>query len=96
MASSRTDGADNRERERSAAAVFTDPMSEFVKEIPEDPNEHDAHGVDLVEGDAPAIRLLIRGELPGSLEHEGRTWVATGETHDAGDGPDIAVFRPAG
>ncbi|WP_066517393.1 hypothetical protein [Curtobacterium ammoniigenes] len=71
-------------------------MTDFVREQPDnDPDEIDAHGVDLVDGDAPSVRLLIRGDLPRTLEHEGRTWVATGETHDAGDSPDIAVFRPA-
>ncbi|MCJ1714903.1 hypothetical protein [Curtobacterium sp. VKM Ac-2922] len=70
-------------------------MSEFVKEVPdENPNEPDAHGVDLVDGDEPAVRILVRGELPTRIEHEGRTWRATDETHDAGGAPAIRVFRP--
>lgn len=70
-------------------------MSAFVRDNPDtDPDEPDAYGVDLVEGDEPAVRILVRGDLPESLEHEGRTWAPTGETHDAGDGPPISVFRP--
>lgn len=70
-------------------------MSEFVRDVAE-PDEPDAHGVDLVDDDSePAVRILVRGDLPDSLDHDGRTWVATGETHDAGEGPAIAVFRPA-
>lgn len=71
-------------------------MSAFVKEVPdENPAEPDAHGVDLVDGDEPAVRILVRGDLPATLEHEGRTWQATDETHDAGDAPAISVYRPA-
>lgn len=71
-------------------------MSAFVRDNPADePDEPDAHGVDLVDGDEPAVRILVRGGLPDSLEHDGRTWVATDETSDPGDdGPPIAVFRP--
>ncbi len=73
-------------------------MSEFVRDNPAGgPEGPDAYGIDLVDGDEPSVRLLVRGELPESVEHDGRTWVATDETHDPGDdGPPIAVFRPRG
>ncbi|WP_242088988.1 hypothetical protein [Curtobacterium sp. DN_7.5] len=71
-------------------------MSAFVRDNqPAGAEEPDAFGIDLVDGDEPAVRILVRGELPATVEHDGRTWVATDETHDAGDdGPPIAVFRP--
>jgi hypothetical protein len=68
-------------------------MSEYVRDTT-DPEEPVAHGVDLVDDDTePAVRILVRGDLPDTLEHDGRTWVATGETHDDEEHP-IAVFRP--
>ncbi|WP_144758668.1 hypothetical protein [Curtobacterium sp. 9128] len=71
-------------------------MSDFVKDVrDEGPVEPEAHGVDLVEGDEPAVRILVRGELEETLQHDGRTWRITDETHDAGDAPAIRVFRPA-
>lgn len=70
-------------------------MSEFVKEVPDDgPAEPEAHGVDLVDGDEPAVRILVRGDLPDTIDHDGRRWRVTDETHDAGDAPAIRVFRP--
>ncbi|OII34820.1 hypothetical protein BIU98_02320 [Curtobacterium sp. MMLR14_010] len=77
-------------------SVLDGRMSDFVKEVPaQSPDEPDAHGVDLVDGDEPAVRILVRGALPATLEHDGRTWAATDETHDAGDAPAISVYRPA-
>jgi hypothetical protein len=71
-------------------------MSDFLRTNPgRNPDERDAHGVDLVDDDArPPVRILVRGVLPAVLEHGGRTWVATGETHDGAGGPPIAVYRP--
>ncbi|MFJ3382972.1 MULTISPECIES: hypothetical protein [unclassified Curtobacterium] len=71
-------------------------MSDFVKDTGGgNPDEPDSHGVDLVDGDGPAVRILVRGDLPPTIEHDGRTWAATRETHDAGGGPAIAVYHPA-
>jgi hypothetical protein len=71
-------------------------MSDFVKEVPAHrADEPDAHGVDLVDGDEPAVRILVRGALPPTIEHDGRSWAATDETHDAGDAPAISVYRRA-
>lgn len=70
-------------------------MTDFVKHTPGGtPDGPDSHGVDLVDGDDPAVRVIVRGDLPPTLEHDGRTWQATRETHDAGDAPAIAVYRP--
>ncbi|MFZ7088813.1 hypothetical protein [Curtobacterium sp. RRHDQ10] len=55
-----------------------------------------AHGVDLVDGDTPPIRLIVHGDLPTTIEHDGRTWLATGGSDRPDpDAPPIAVFRPA-
>ncbi|KQO59725.1 hypothetical protein [Curtobacterium sp. Leaf261] len=55
----------------------------------------EAHGVDLVDGDAPVVRLIVHGDLPTTIEHDGRTWIATGgsDTPDP-DAPSLAVYRP--
>jgi hypothetical protein len=52
--------------------------------------------VDLIDGDSPAVRILVHGNLPTTIEHEGRTWLATGDAHDDGDpsAPPIAIYRP--
>ena len=50
--------------------------------VHDNPGGTEAHGVDLVDGDAPAIRILVHGDLPTTIEHEGRTWLATGDAHD--------------
>ena|GEM_PF-1598033 len=77
-------------------SVLAGRMSDFVKDTTDGtPAEPDSHGVDLVDGDAPAVRILVRGDLPPTIEHDGRTWAATDETHDAGDAPAISVYRPA-
>lgn len=70
-------------------------MSDFVRASPDrNPDDRDAHGVDLVADDShPPIRILVRGILPAVLEHGGRAWAATGETHDGAGGPPIAVYR---
>ena len=62
--------------------------------VHDNPGGTEAHGVDLVDGDAPAIRILVHGDLPTTIEHEGRTWLATGDAHDAGDDdtPPIAIY----
>ncbi|QZQ53715.1 hypothetical protein KZI27_00295 (plasmid) [Curtobacterium sp. TC1] len=71
-------------------------MSEFVRTSPgRNPDNRDAHGVDLVVDDTrPATRLLIRGALPHTLEQGGRVWATTAEAHDGAGGPPIAVYRP--
>ncbi|MBF4595624.1 hypothetical protein ITJ58_17820 [Curtobacterium flaccumfaciens] len=71
-------------------------MSDFVRTSPgRNPDDRDARGVDLVDDDArPSVRILVRGALPSVLEHGGRIWVATGDTHDGAGGPPIAVYRP--
>jgi hypothetical protein len=71
-------------------------MSDFVRTSPgRNPDDRDAHGVDLVDDDThPPVRILVRGILPAVLEHGGRVWAATGETHDGAGGPPIAVYRP--
>lgn len=90
-----TTSTDRRPLDRVfAAACWLVGMSEFVRKNTDPDPEPDAHAVDLVDGDEPPARILIRGKLPDSLEHDGRTWVPTGETHDADDAPPIAVFRP--
>ncbi|OIH98578.1 MULTISPECIES: hypothetical protein [unclassified Curtobacterium] len=64
--------------------------------VHDNPGGTEAHGVDLLDGDEPAVRILVHGDLPTTIEHEGRTWLATGQGHDAGeDGtPPIAIYRP--
>jgi hypothetical protein len=71
-------------------------MSDFVRTSPgRNPDDRDAHGVDLVADDSRSpIRILVRGILPAVLEHDGRVWVATGEKHDGAGGPPISVYRP--
>jgi hypothetical protein len=71
-------------------------MSDFVRTSPgRNPDDRDARAVDLVADETrPAVRILIRGALPATLEHGGRVWIATGELHDAGDQRPIAVYRP--
>jgi len=64
--------------------------------VHDNPGGTEAHGADLVDGDAPVVRILVHGDLPTTIEHEGRTWLATGKSHDDGDdqAPPIAVYRP--
>jgi hypothetical protein len=66
-------------------------MAEYVVD---NPGGNDAHGIDLVDGDAPAVRMIVHGVLPRSVEHDGRTWTTTGETEDQDDAPPITVYRP--
>ncbi|WP_189502599.1 hypothetical protein, partial [Mesorhizobium sp. M00.F.Ca.ET.216.01.1.1] len=64
--------------------------------VHDNPGGTEAHGVDLLDGDAPAVRILVHGALPTTIEHEGTTWLATGDAHDDGDpsAPPIAIYRP--
>ncbi|GAA3338325.1 hypothetical protein GCM10017714_09050 [Curtobacterium pusillum] len=63
--------------------------------VHDSPGGTEAHGVDLVDGDDPAVRILVHGDLPTTIEYEGRTWLASGEAHDGDDqAPPIAVYRP--
>jgi hypothetical protein len=66
-------------------------MAEYVVD---GAGDDQAHGVDLVDGDAPPIRMIVHGDLPTTIEHEGRTWIATGASDIEGDAPPIAVYRP--
>ncbi len=55
-----------------------------------------AHGVDLLDGDTPAVRMIVHGDLPPTIEHDGRTWARSAEAEDQGDdAPPITVYRPA-
>ncbi|PZE27321.1 MULTISPECIES: hypothetical protein [unclassified Curtobacterium] len=67
-------------------------MTEYVVDNTGDDR---ARGVDLVDGDQPPIRLIVRGELPTTIEHEGRTWIATDDVDEEPGALPIAVFRPA-
>lgn len=67
-------------------------MTEYVVDNTGDDR---ARGVDLVDGDQPPVRLIVHGDLPTTIEHEGRTWIATGEADQESGAMPIAVFRPA-
>lgn len=64
--------------------------------VHDNPGGTEAHGVDLIDGDAPSVRILVHGDLPTTIEHEDRVWLATGDAHDDGDptAPPIAIYRP--
>jgi len=58
--------------------------------------DSDAHGIDLVDAGRPPIRIIVHGDLPTTIEHDGRTWLATGGSDRPDpDAPPIAVYRPA-
>ncbi|PZE86793.1 hypothetical protein [Curtobacterium sp. MCBD17_032] len=67
-------------------------MAEYVVDSTGD---NAAHGVDLVDGDTPPVRMIVHGDLPDTLDHDGRTWARTGDAEDQGDdAPPISVYRP--
>lgn len=67
-------------------------MAEYVVDSTGD---NAAHGVDLIDGDEPAVRMIVHGDLPATIDHDGRTWSRTGDAEDQGDdAPPIAVYRP--
>jgi hypothetical protein len=67
-------------------------MADFVVDNSGDDR---SRGVDLVDGDRPPVRLIVRGELPSSIDHDGRVWVPTDEVDEERGALPIAVYRPA-